>query len=112
MQSSWDGVGGPTTNAWDAYVYAAQAGGQFLDRCNGHVGPRGDYHYHETAGFPYVLGASRAPQARRRRWRRRPPPATCSPSRPRVKGAADGSGSPLSSALKPRQDHFSLVFLE
>lgn len=55
-QSSWQRNGDPSTNAWDAYVFTAQTGEAFLDRCNGHAGPAGDYHYHATAGFPYALG--------------------------------------------------------
>ena len=31
----------------------------YLDECNGHVGPSGDYHYHTTATFPYILGCYR-----------------------------------------------------
>ncbi len=27
-----------------------------LDECNGQVGPEGDYHYHATETFPYILG--------------------------------------------------------
>ncbi len=56
MKSSWDQVGDPTTNAWTAYQYSAKAGAEYLDRCNGHVGPEGDYHYHSTSGFPYTIG--------------------------------------------------------
>ncbi|MEZ4450361.1 MAG: YHYH protein [Nannocystaceae bacterium] len=56
LESSWVMIGDPHTNAWDAYQYQEQAGPQFLDRCNGHVGPGGDYHYHATDTFPYILG--------------------------------------------------------
>ncbi|MCA9717982.1 MAG: YHYH protein [Myxococcales bacterium] len=55
-KSSWAQIGDPTMNAWDAYEYQAQDGPEFLDRCNGHYGPDGDYHYHATAGFPYIIG--------------------------------------------------------
>ena len=27
-----------------------------LDACNGHVGPKGDYHYHATSRYPYLNG--------------------------------------------------------
>lgn len=30
-----------------------------LDKCNGHTDPPRGYHYHVTAGYPYVLGAYR-----------------------------------------------------
>jgi hypothetical protein len=42
--------------AWDNNAYSAKAGTEFLDECNGHVGPLGDYHYHATETFPYILG--------------------------------------------------------
>jgi hypothetical protein len=48
----------PKTYAWNANQYSAK-GGAYLDQCNGHVGPNGDYHYHATATFPYVLGCYR-----------------------------------------------------
>lgn len=57
MLSSYAKTGDPKTNAWDAYTYMAHAGDPtYLDECNGHVGPKGDYHYHVTSGFPYILG--------------------------------------------------------
>lgn len=55
-QSGWVQTGDPTTNAWDNYTYEASADPSVLDQCNGHVGPDGDYHYHATSGFPYILG--------------------------------------------------------
>ncbi|PRQ06184.1 YHYH protein [Enhygromyxa salina] len=55
-RSGWVQTGDPTTNAWDNYAYQPSADPSVLDRCNGHVGPGGDYHYHATSGFPYVLG--------------------------------------------------------
>jgi len=56
FESGWEQIADPTTNAWDAHNYVAKAGEQYLDECNGHVGPNGDYHYHATAAFPYILG--------------------------------------------------------
>ncbi|MCB9549849.1 MAG: YHYH protein [Myxococcales bacterium] len=56
MRSGWQAIGDPTTNAWDAYAYEASDDPAVLDRCNGHVGPNGRYHYHATSGFPYILG--------------------------------------------------------
>jgi len=56
MLSAWERIGDPRTNAWSAYQYVAKTDAVYLDRCNGHTGPGGDYHYHETAGFPYVIG--------------------------------------------------------
>jgi hypothetical protein len=60
MNSSYVKTGDPTTYAWDAYTYTAKPNDPtFLDECNGHVGPKGDYHYHVTATFPYILGCFR-----------------------------------------------------
>ena len=61
-------TGDPTTYAWDNHACTKDTcinpSGEFLDQCNGHVGPNGDYHYHATlpkdetdyTGFPYILG--------------------------------------------------------
>ena len=49
----------PRTCVWSNNAYTAKAGSQYLDQCNGHVGPNGDYHYHATATFPYILGCYR-----------------------------------------------------
>lgn len=54
--SGWEMVGNPTTNAWDNYEYVPKADFRYLDECNGHFGPAGDYHYHATAAFPYIIG--------------------------------------------------------
>jgi hypothetical protein len=59
MRSSYVQTGNPRTYAWNAYTYTQQSGSQYLDRCNGHTGPRGDYHYHMTSTFPYILGCYR-----------------------------------------------------
>ena len=56
MLSGYDQVGDPKTNAWEAYAYSDKGDATHLDECNGHVGPGGDYHYHATSGFPYILG--------------------------------------------------------
>lgn len=55
VKSGYEKIGDPTTDAWDAYAWKAGGAGS-LDECNGHVGPEGDYHYHATAGFPYIMG--------------------------------------------------------
>ncbi len=49
----------PKTCVWSNNTYTAKAGSQYLDRCNGHYGPNGDYHYHTTETFPYTLGCYR-----------------------------------------------------
>ncbi len=55
-RSGWQQIGDPTTYAWEAHSYQASSNVRVLDRCNGHVGPEGDYHYHATDSFPYILG--------------------------------------------------------
>jgi hypothetical protein len=49
----------PKTCVWSRSTYTAKAGSNYLDQCNGHVGPNGDYHYHTTSTFPYTLGCYR-----------------------------------------------------
>ncbi|HZR81276.1 MAG TPA: YHYH protein [Candidatus Binatia bacterium] len=49
----------PRTCVWSNNEYTAKAGSAYLDQCNGHVGPNGDYHYHTTTTFPYILGCYR-----------------------------------------------------
>ncbi len=49
----------PKTCVWSNNDYTAKAGSEYLDQCNGHVGPNGDYHYHTTTTFPYILGCYR-----------------------------------------------------
>ena len=56
MESAWVQIGDPVSNAWDAYEYQESALPTSLDRCNGHLGPDGGYHYHATSTFPYILG--------------------------------------------------------
>ena len=57
MQSGYEKTGDPKTYAWKAYTWKAHPGdATYLDACNGHEGPKGDYHYHATSGFPYVIG--------------------------------------------------------
>jgi hypothetical protein len=55
-RSGWDQTGDPSINAWDAYTYQERDDPERLDRCNGHTGPLGDYHYHSTDSFPYIIG--------------------------------------------------------
>lgn len=54
--SGWVQTGDPSTYAWDNNEYVEDNDPATLDQCNGHTGPQGDYHYHATATFPYVLG--------------------------------------------------------
>ena len=55
LESSWERIADPTHFAWEAHEYRPKEGAQYLDRCNGHS-HGGEYHYHATVGFPYVLG--------------------------------------------------------
>jgi hypothetical protein len=56
MQSGWVQTGDPSTYAWDNHEYRAVDSPTVLDQCNGRTGPDGQYAYHATEGFPYVLG--------------------------------------------------------
>ncbi len=49
----------PKTCVWSNHAYSAKPSAQYLDQCNGHYGPNGDYHYHTTSTFPYILGCYR-----------------------------------------------------
>jgi hypothetical protein len=49
----------PRTCVWSNNKFTAKGGSQYLDQCNGHIGPNGDYHYHTTTAFPYILGCYR-----------------------------------------------------
>ncbi|MBI3782067.1 MAG: YHYH protein, partial [Deltaproteobacteria bacterium] len=49
----------PKTCVWSNNKYTAKAGSNYLDQCNGHYGPNGDYHYHTTSTFPYIVGCYR-----------------------------------------------------
>ena len=42
--------------AWDNHAYRAQEGDDWLDECNGRIGPDGTYRYHATTSFPYLVG--------------------------------------------------------
>ena len=64
MQSGFEKTGDPKTYAWKAYTWKEHAGdATYLDACNGHEGPKGDYHYHTTSGFPYIIGCYRGTPA-------------------------------------------------
>lgn len=56
MQSGYAKIGDPKTYAWKAYEWQSHDDPTYLDACNGHTGPSGDYHYHATSGFPYIIG--------------------------------------------------------
>lgn len=49
----------PKTCVWSNNAYVARASSDYLDQCNGHVGPNGDYHYHTTSTFPYIIACYR-----------------------------------------------------
>lgn len=56
MKSGYEAVADPKKDAWNAYQHKVSTDAAILDACNGHTGPNGDYHYHATTGFPYILG--------------------------------------------------------
>jgi hypothetical protein len=49
----------PKTCVWSNNAYVAKASTDYLDQCNGHTGPNGDYHYHTTSTFPYIISCYR-----------------------------------------------------
>ncbi len=67
----------PKTCVWSNNDYSLKVGSQYLDQCNGHVGPNGDYHYHVTSTFPYTLGCY-AGTATSNGGNGTPPGGTCS----------------------------------
>ena len=42
--------------AWDSHEFREKQGDEWLDECNGRIGPDGTYRYHATSTFPYILG--------------------------------------------------------
>ncbi len=57
FHSGWVRTGNPATNAWSAYTYVANSSDPTqLDKCNGRVGPDGQYAYYATSTFPYTIG--------------------------------------------------------
>jgi hypothetical protein len=59
FKSSWVQTGDPRTYAWDNHEYRAVDSPEYLDECNGRVGPDGTYRYHATTGFPYIASCYR-----------------------------------------------------
>ena len=99
FRSSWEQVREPHQDAWDAYDYVENEGPEYLDLCNGHTGPEGDYHYHATETWPYILGCysgTPMPQARPGAPRpnltqgHRPPAAARPPAARRPRGGGPG----------------------
>lgn len=59
MRTSWTQTSDPAECAWQSYAYMGDDdeesdGDNYLDECNGHFGPYGDYHYHMTYGYPWI----------------------------------------------------------
>ena len=96
-RSSWRQVREPHQDAWDAYEYVEMDGPEYLDACNGHTGPDGDYHYHATETWPYILGCyAGTPPARAGRGR--PPAVSDAERRPPPRRRGPGAGPPRPSA--------------
>ncbi len=106
FKSSWDQLREPDTDSWDAFRFRPKDGAEYLDRCNGHSGPdqKGDYHYHITETWPYILGCfsgtpsndaggeTAPPVTRRRRPGGGPPAADRPPTMEQVSAAAKKLG--------------------
>ena len=63
LTSSWQRTQ-DVRDAWEAHEYVEGSGD--LDRCNGQVGPDGEYRYYATDSFPYLLGCYVAEPIRNR----------------------------------------------
>ncbi len=102
-RSSWEEVREPHQDAWDAYEYVEKDSREYLDACNGHTGPQGDYHYHVTETWPYILGCYAGPPVGRgNRGRRRPQVSEAGPGRRPPPGGPGRSGDRVPRAGRPR----------
>ncbi len=95
-RSSWERVREPHQDAWDAYDHVERDDPEYLDACNGHTGPDGEYHYHATETWPYILGCyAGTPVARTGRGRRPPAVSEAGPGPGRGPGREAGrAGAP------------------
>ncbi len=122
FNSSWEKVREPHKDSWDAYDYVKKDGPEYLDQCNGHTGPGGDYHYHVTETWPYIIGCYAGdPVGLRNRGRRQPrvterrpgPPGAPAAGRP-PRGGGPGGARPrqeqvVAAAEKLGVDHETLA---
>lgn len=88
-RSSWEKVRDPHQDSWDAYEYVEKDGAEYLDACNGHTGPEGDYHYHATETWPYILGCYAGTAVGPSNRGARPP--AVSQTRPGARGQPQGA---------------------
>jgi hypothetical protein len=56
FKSGYVRTASPARNAWQAHRWVKRKSPIYLDRCNGRVGPDGQYRYHATNTFPYIIG--------------------------------------------------------
>ncbi len=100
-KSSWEEVREPHQDSWDAFEYVAKDDPEYLDACNGHKGPKGDYHYHITETWPYILGCYAGTPVGPAGRGRRPPQVSQQGRRP---GAGPGGPPPdsIPRAGRPR----------
>lgn len=94
FRSSWEKVREPHQDAWDAYEFVAKDGPEYLDACNGHTGPNGDYHYHITETWPYILGCYAGTPVGRAGRGRRPPAISGAGPGPRGRPGSEGGRVP------------------
>ena len=99
-RSSWERVREPHQDSWDAYEYVQKDGPEYLDACNGHTGPDGDYHYHVTETWPYILGCFAGTPVPRGGRGRRPPAVSEAGPGPRTPPGPGGANRPR--AGRPR----------
>lgn len=100
FKSSWERIREPHIFSWDAYQYVKKSGEEYLDACNGRVGPDGKYRYHVTETWPYIIGCYAGdPVGLRNRGRQGPPPGR-RPSDEQVLSASKKLGIPLDKLVK------------
>ena len=104
-RSSWERVREPHQDSWDAYEFVAREGKEYLDPCNGHTGPSGDYHYHVTESWPYILGCyAGTPVGPGGRGARRPAVSDAGRDRSGPSGPPRARRGPRAAPARPGRD--------
>lgn len=94
-ESSWVLKKPSVQAAWEKFGYVEGSGD--LDKCNGMMGPDGQYRYYSTEGFPYSVGCYRGEVDRRLNnlqvgWSERDPSREGNLFGKEGKGPPDGAG--------------------
>ena len=94
FKSSWEKVGNPDTDSWDAFDYVAKEGPEYLDQCNGHTDEIGrlSLSRHRNVALHHRLLCGRA--AGDAQPRTAAASSQREPVRPRGRGGARAGGRP------------------